>query len=504
MLEPAVSTLFSMQGISKRFGGTQALDDVGFLVHSGQIVSLLGENGAGKSTLIKILAGIHKADDGLFHFCEKQFNPINGHDEIAFIHQDLGLIEWMTVAENICLLKHGYPRRLGLIDWKAVEEKSNQALLLIAEYIDVNVRVQQLSRTEKSLVAIARALACDAKLLVLDEPTASLPQFEVDILHQVLRKLKTQGVGIIYVSHRLDEIFAISDRVVILRDGRLVADKPLAGIQQETLIKLIIGRNLDAAFVPPTLIENTPSTLVLDKVCIDDVGPISFALGQGEIIGLSGLRGAGQDMVGKVLFGLIQPSSGEIHLTHHKVFHSNHPQESIEQGIAMVAGERVLESILTGLLIQENLFANPKLTGRKCYSFTLPSKEAQSASQLGSRFDIRPNNPAAVIETLSGGNQQKVIIARWLSIGCSVLILDDPTAGVDVGSKAEIYQLLGEAIKQGLSIILISTDFEEVATLCHRAYIFRDGSITRELQSQTLSVEKLLSTASLEPSEQYQ
>lgn len=494
--------VLSVAGVSKRFGGTQAVSKVSFAVNTGEIVALLGENGAGKSTLIKMLAGVYASDEGHFLFRESQFDPRDTHPGIAFIHQDLGLIEWMTVAENINLMQNSYPRRFGLIDWGQARENALNALAEISDSIDPDMRVQDLTRTEKSLVAIARALARKATLLVLDEPTASLPQSDVEMLHGVLCRLRNNGVAMIYVSHRLDEVFAIADRAVVLRDGFLAGDEPIGKLDAESLIQLIIGRNLDDVFVHTEPPENAPCVLRLEHVQTQDVGPISFELRRGEVLGLVGLRGAGQDAVGHVLFGRNPLQSGEIRLADGTRFHAAHPQEAIQQGICMVAGDRNAESVAPGLSIQENLFLNPGLTGRGLGDFRTPNNEATEARRIGRTFDIRPNDPCAPIETLSGGNQQKVVMARWMTVGGQVLILEDPTAGVDVGSKADIYALLVRALNDGLAVLLISTDFEEVAALSHRACVFHGGGIVTELSQPDISIETLLNAASLESARQ--
>ncbi|MEH6523530.1 sugar ABC transporter ATP-binding protein [Sulfitobacter sp.] len=491
--------VLTITSVSKRFGGTLAVSDVGFSVSKGEIVALLGENGAGKSTLIKMLAGVYTADSGTFMFDEMEFDPREVHPGIAFIHQDLGLIEWMTVAENISLMQNSFPRRFGLIDWTATRENARKALAAVTNTIDPDARIQELTRTEKSLVAIARALARNATLLVLDEPTASLPQSDVEMLHDVLRRLRDTGVAMIYVSHRLDEVFAITDRAVVLRDGFLVGDKLIENLDGESLIQLIIGRALEDVFVHSEARTDSPVALTLKSLCTEDVGPVSFELRRGEVLGLVGLRGAGHDAVGHALFGRSKITSGNAQLEGGKALVTGHPEDSIRQGICMVAGDRNADSVAQGMTIQENLFLNPALTGRGPFSFQTPAFEAQSARDIGTTFDIRPNDPFAPIETLSGGNQQKVVMARWMSVGGSILILEDPTAGVDVGSKADIYALLDKALKDGLAVLLISTDFEEVAALSHRACVFHDGQIMAEIPRNDLSVSSLLNAASLDP-----
>jgi len=490
----AGAPILAFRGMTKRFGGTVALDDVHLDIRPGEILALLGENGAGKSTLIKILAGVHAPDAGTMYLHGRPYDPRAERAAIAFIHQDLGLIDWMTVAENIALAQ-GFPRRFGLIDWRAVQERAERSLARVATGIHPEQRVQELSRTEKSLVAIARALGMRADLLVLDEPTASLPADEVEILFEALRGLRARGVAMIYVSHRLDEVYAIADRLAVLRDGRLVAVRDAAATDPGELVRLIIGRPPEAVFVRPPR-RDGEILLRFEAVEIEDVGPLRFALHAGEILGLVGLRGAGHETVGRALFGLLPIARGEIRLRDARPT-LDAPPAAIRQGIRFVAGDRNADSIGQGLSVRENMFLNPSASGRGLLSWRAPTDEAEEAIRLGEQVGLQPNDPAAPIETLSGGNQQKVILARWMRIGGSVLVLEDPTAGVDVGAKAEIYRLLADAVARGEGVLLLATDFEEVAEICHRALVFRGGRIVAELSGASLSHEQLVHVASL-------
>ncbi|MCG2632475.1 sugar ABC transporter ATP-binding protein [Bradyrhizobium sp. WYCCWR 13023] len=492
------ANLLEVSGVSKRFGGTVALRDVSFSVARGEIVALLGENGAGKSTLIKIMAGVFPADSGSLRFGEDTVEAAVRSGRIAFIHQDLGLIPWMTVAENL-MLGTSYPRRLGLIDWRAGREQARRALAEVDGKIDPDDRIETLSRTDKSLVAIARALTSRAELIVLDEPTASLPQSEVEKLHVVLRRLRDRGVGMIYVSHRLDEVYALCDRVIVLRDGTVAAAAPTAGIDADALVQAIIGRPHDQVFVRPAAPAQSQETVLsLDHVEIGAVGPIDLELRAGEVVGLVGLRGAGQDAIGKALFGVETVAGGKIRLCGTSYLPRD-PFDAVSKGVLMVAGDRAAESIAQGMSIRENMFLNPVASGRSLLSLRSAASEDRESENLGSAVRLRPNLPSAPIETLSGGNQQKVVMARWMRIGGKVLVLEDPTAGVDVGAKAEIYRLLNAALADGLSVLLVSTDFEEVTSICHRAYVFRSGRIVAELGENRLSIASLLNAASLSP-----
>lgn len=492
----STTELLTFSHISKRFGGTRALEDVSLGLGEGEILALLGENGAGKSTLIKILAGIFKPTGGemFFRGAPYQHRPPrpNTRQPVAFIHQDLGLIEWMTIAENVGLAQ-GFSRARGLIDWGGTESRAAEALALVGVDFDPTRRVSDLTRTEKSLVAIARALAVEADVLVLDEPTASLPADEVERLFEALRPLRDRGVGMIYVSHRLDEIFRIADRVAVLRDGRLVGEKRVAETTSSELVQMIVGRPTSQLF------EKAPFTsgrtlLSVRDLATANAGPVSFEVHQGELLGLAGLRGAGQEAIGRALFGAI-PFDGEV-LLDGAVPDLASPQSAMASGVGLIAGDRTEESLAAALSIRENTFLNPPASGRGLFSFLSPRREAEQARELGASVGLRPNDPNLPIEALSGGNQQKVVVARWLATGRRLLIAEDPTAGVDVGAKAEIYRLIARALEAGLAVVIVSTDFEEVAHICHRALVFSRGTIVRELVGADLTTAGLIHAAS--------
>jgi ribose transport system ATP-binding protein len=488
--------LLEFQGITKRFGGTTALADVTLHLDAGEVLALLGENGAGKSTLIKSLAGIHTPDEGQILFKGQPYHHAppkpNEKQRVAFIHQDLGLVEWMTVAENVGLAQ-GYSRRFGLISWADTERRATEALAMVGCDFDPTTRVQNLSRTEKSLVAIARALAVEADVLVLDEPTASLPADEVERMFVVLRALQQRGVGMIYVSHRLDEIFRIADRVAVLRDGKLVGVQAVKATTPSELVSMIVGREVKDLYVRADLKRGNETLRVINLETFG-AGPISFAAHEGEVLGLVGLRGAGQEAVGRALFGA-QDSIGQVTLNDVALDLSS-PQTALAQGIGLVARDRTEESVAPSLSVRENIFLNPLSIGRSLMSVLSPSQEAENARAIGVEVGLRPNDPHLPVEALSGGNQQKVVVGRWLSTGRKVLIAEDPTAGVDVGAKAEIYRLIIKALQQGLTVIVVSTDFEEVAHICNRALVFSRGKIVSEIVQDKLTTQSLIHAAS--------
>jgi ribose transport system ATP-binding protein len=481
--------------IVKSFGGTKALRGVSLRVNRGEIVALLGENGAGKSTLIKTLGGINIPDSGQVYVDGIPYKHVSGKistkQAVAFIHQDLGLIEWMSVAENIALAV-GYPKKRGRIDWPSVEKVARDALELVEADFAPTARVSSLTRTEKSLVAIARALAVECDFLVLDEPTASLPADEVERLFAAIRPLKEKGVGMIYVSHRLDEVFQISDRVAVLRDGQMVGMRDIQHTNAEDLVSLIVGRKAREIERPD--VQQGEELLTAKALATSKAGPIDFSIRRGEMVGLVGLRGAGHEEIGRALFGL-EKHSGTV-LLEGQTPDLSSPRAAMRSGIGFVARDRIVESIAPALTIRENAFLNPSATNRGLASMMRPRTEDALARDLGNRVGLSPNDPTLAIEALSGGNQQKIVVGRWLDTGRRLLIAEDPTAGVDVGAKAEIYHLLFEALASGMGVLIVSTDFEEIANICHRAIVFSRGQVVNELSGVALSTETLIQAAS--------
>ncbi|MFI5411796.1 sugar ABC transporter ATP-binding protein [Kaistia sp. UC242_56] len=485
--------------VAKSFGGTRALKGVSFEVARGEVVALLGENGAGKSTLIKILGGIFRADSGHVTIGGEPYRhraqARGERQKVAFIHQDLGLVEWMTVAENMGLAQGfaGRGGKRGLIDWKATEQRAATALELVGCDLDPTTRVHALSRTEKSLVAIARALVVDCDFLVLDEPTASLPADEVERLFEAIRRLRARGVGMIYVSHRLDEIFRIADRVVVMRDGLKVGEKPVSETTPDELVSLIVGSTTLELFKKGELGSGKVRVVIRDLET-PSAGPVSFDIRQGELLGLVGLRGAGQEEIGRALFGAA-PHRGTIEIDGQAPDLSS-PRAALQSGIGLVARDRTEESVAFSLSVRENAFLNPAAIGRGLLSYLSPRAEARQAVELGASVGLRPNDPDLPIEGLSGGNQQKVVVGRWLATNRRLLIAEDPTAGVDVGAKAEIYRLIAQALEKGLAVVVVSTDFEEIAHICHRALVFNRGRIIAELTGPALTTQSVITAAS--------
>ena len=483
----SASKLLEVTKLSKRFGGTQALSNVDMTLLSGEVHALLGENGAGKSTLIKILSGMYSQDEGMIEGPSGQTQPGRPLAGIAFVHQDLGLSATATVAENIAF-GTGFPMKAGMINWNEAIKRARSALDVLDSRIDPKEYIGRLSAAEKSIVAIARAIAIDAQVIVLDEPTATLPYKDVETLHNLLIRLKSRGFGILYVTHRLDEVFRLADRATILRDGKLVVTDDVKNLTPRRLMNYIAGRELDQIF-PKGDRSYGRDVLTVTDICINDVGPASFSVRAGEVVGLVGLQGAGHETIGRGLFGDRKIASGEVRIDGRSVRLTS-PLAAMEAGIGFVSSKRVEESIAIALSLQENVFVNPKIMSKASAG---SGAEFNAAVAALKEFGVKPPNPKAVMASLSGGNQQKVVMSRWMLLNRRLLILEEPTIGVDVGAKSDIYAILEKALKKGLAVILISTDFEEVAGLADRAIVFSRGKPVASIESKRLSAGEIAS-----------
>ncbi len=484
---PQPAPLLELRGLGKDFAGNPAVQDLNLDVYPGEIVALLGQNGAGKSTVIKMMAGIHTPSAGRMTLRGQPLTP--GQAGLAFIHQDLGLVEWMTVAENLALGR-AYPRRGLLVDWPEVRRRAADALERVGGGIDPDSRIKRLPRAERALVAIARALAVQAEVLVLDEPTSSLPDEDVKRLFEVLRGLRSQGVGMIYVSHRLDEIFALSDRSVVMRDGRQVWAGRTAETTPAELVEAIVGQTVDKLYPRGEEPQPGAAQLEVQDLQLDGGQRVSFAVQPGEVLALTGLKGAGQGEVARALFGLNDVVGGVVRVGGAGVAHAT-PAQAMAAGIGFVSANRREESLALSLTVRENFFMNPAVRGVGVFQRLDAGTEAEAAEDWVTRYDVRPADSEAPVETLSGGNQQKIVMGRWLEFQGRVLILEEPTLGVDVGSKSAIYALLAGALQRGLGVLLVSTDFEEVVGISHRALVFDKGAVVAELSGSQLTVQQL-------------
>ncbi|MFG2716142.1 sugar ABC transporter ATP-binding protein [Streptomyces goshikiensis] len=489
--------LVRVRGLGKRFGGTVALDAVSLDVHRGSVLALLGPNGAGKSTLIKVLAGVYRADEGEVTVGGHPLGSEAASAKMSFIHQDLGLVAWMTVAENIAL-GTGYPRSHGLISWRQTRERCAEALGIVAGHLHADSRIADLAPAERSLVAIARALARRAEVLVLDEPTATLPAADCARLFDVLHTLRDRGHAVLYVSHRLDEVYRVADAFAVLRDGRLISGGPLAGYGPARLVHDIAGGLPTGRGPAAPVPAGRPAVLRLDAVTTQRTGPISLDLAPGEILGMVGLTGAGHMHLGRALAGALPLLGGRV-LLDGEPYRPSTVAAALGRGVGFVAANRQEEGCAPDLTVRENFMANPRAGGVPAWHWLGLRRERREAAALIERFSVSPRDSEVPIITLSGGNQQKVVLGRSLRGRMRLLILEEPTASVDIGAKAAIHRLLGEAAAEGLAVLLVSTDFEEVANLCHRALVFVRGSVAAELAGATLTPAELTRTASAMP-----
>ncbi|MBV9286899.1 MAG: sugar ABC transporter ATP-binding protein, partial [Hyphomicrobiales bacterium] len=431
---------------------------------------------------------------GEIAFDGKPARPAGDPLPIAFIHQDLGLVEWMTVAENVAI-QTGYPRSsLGLISWRRLRQAAAEALATIGSDIDPDAPISSLPAAERSLVAIGRALAIKADILVLDEPTAALPEADVERLLGTLRRLRGSGIGVVYVTHRLDEVFRIADRVTVLRDGRRLATVPTRETNAEDLVHMIVGRSMNDAFVRPSAASDR-TALMVEGLVAGGVGPASFSVAAGETLGLVGLRGAGHHTIGRAIFGETGIATGRVRL-HGQALARKNPAQAMAAGVGFVSSRRADEGIAANLAVRENIYLNPAASGKGVLEFVPRAAESARANAAMRRFSIKAASVEQPAATLSGGNQQKTVVARWMETHAKLLILEEPTIGVDVGAKADIYHLLQLSQRQGLAVLLISSDFEEVERICHRALVFSRGRVVAEIARDRLTVAALTQSAS--------
>ena len=489
MSEATTVPVLDVRGVTKRFGGTLALDKVNLSVGAGEIHAFLGANGAGKSTLIRILAGVHAGDGGEIYWHGQLMTPGGISKRIAIVHQDLGLIDFMSVGENMAM-GYGYPRRgNGLIDWKSVDAKAKAVLADLGAPLPLHTAISLLSPAERSIVAIARAVSRDVDLLILDEPTASLPEADVERLFAALRALKARNVAVIYVTHRLDEVFRIADAATVIRDGCTIArHQSLKGVNSDTLVSEIVG-HLPSKAGKRLRIARKP-VLEVDGLRSFMIGPVSFTLGQGEILGLAGLRAQGHEGTGRIIAGVYKPTAGRIILDGKPIAFGS-TGDAIAAGIGFCTGRRAEEAVAPAMTVKENLFLNPLNFGARRLRPRSLRDESNAARGILARFAVKPSDPDRDIGTLSGGNQQKVVLARWAGQKYRVIVLEDPTIGVDIGAKSEIYRMMLADCDAGTSYIVVSSDIEELVNVCDRVLAFSRGQVTVELSGDGLTTAAL-------------
>ena len=489
--------LLELTDITKSFGGVQALKGVRLDLLKGEVHALLGENGAGKSTLIKIITGAHIADTGTIAI---DGQPITHNSPsiarslgIAAIYQQPALFPDLTVAENIALrLERGGPWRV--LRWKQRRAQARQLLQQVGSTISPDTPVRMLSMPQQQLVEIAAALGANARILILDEPTASLSDREVDNLFAVIKTLRSRGVGMIYISHRLDELGRIADRVTVLRDGAHVATKPMAGVERPELIRLMVGRSVEQVFPKITVPLGDVVLEARDLGCTaSGVLGINLSVRAGEIVGLAGLVGAGRTDLARILFGLTPPTGGQILLRGKSVV-IRHPRDAIAAGIAYLPEDRRRHGVVLEMSVADNTTL-AVLREISTLGIISPSHERALARQFVQRLGTKTASVDSLVGTLSGGNQQKVALSRWLATEPSVLILDEPTQGVDVGAKSEIHRIMGELASRGLAILMISSELPEILGMSDRIAVMHGGQLSGILDRQTATQHDILELA---------
>jgi rhamnose transport system ATP-binding protein len=485
--------LLSLTHISKSFPGVQALNDVHFEMRAGEVHALLGENGAGKSTLIKIISGVHRPDSGEIRIDGKPVTLHNPRDAqlkgVATIYQELSLYPELTVAENI-FMGHAPRNRLRMIDWRAMNARAREILdsLNITD-MDVNRKVGTMTVGNRQRVEIAKALSLNARILIMDEPTAALTEADVQRLFSIVRLLRERGVGIIYISHRMEEVFLLADRVTVLRDGLYVDTKQVSETNQDELISLMVGRTIDHLFpkLPTTIGE--PVLEVRNLVRKPLTRGISLQIRRGEIVGVAGLVGSGRSELAQVIFGITPAEGGEI-LVDGKPVRIRRPADAMNLGIAYVPEDRGTQGLIRQMRIRENV-SLAMLRQLAHGAFISFGAERRLAQETIRQLNIRAYSYDQIVNKLSGGNQQKVVVGKWLARKPRVLIMDEPTRGIDVGAKAEIHRLMSELAQQGMAVLMISSELPEVLGMSDRILVMRNGRISGEFSRAEATQEQI-------------
>jgi rhamnose transport system ATP-binding protein len=488
--------VLSLRGISKSFPGVKALHDAQLDLYAGQVTALVGENGAGKSTIVKILTGIYQPDAGTIAVdgTVSQFSSPDAAAQagVTAIHQETVLFDELSVAENIWL-GHAPRGRFGLIDKAAMRTKAVELLASINADIDPDVLLKELGIASKHLVAIARALSIDARVVIMDEPTAALSHKEIHELYELVETLQAQGKAILFISHKFDEIFRIADRFTVFRDGQFVAEGKIAEVSEGQLVQMMVGRAVDQIF-PKRSHNIGEEVLRVTGYChpteFDDIG---FSLKKGEILGFYGLVGAGRSEVMQALFGITRPSRGACRIDG-KVSVLRSTSEAIAAGIVYVPEDRGRQGAVKGLPIFQNVTL-PSLDKTSRAGFLRLAEEFALARQYTQRLDLRAASLDQDVGLLSGGNQQKVVIAKWLATKPRVIILDEPTKGIDIGSKAAVHEFMAELAAEGLAVILVSSEIPEVLGMSDRVIVMREGRIVAEVAGDEMTPETLVRAA---------
>ncbi|RYH02665.1 sugar ABC transporter ATP-binding protein [Salipiger sp. IMCC34102] len=491
---PADATpVLALDRVTKTFPGVTALDEVKLGLYPGEVTALVGENGAGKSTVVKILTGIYQPDGGEIRIDGEATRFPTPRDAtaagITAIHQETVLFDELSVAENI-FLGHAPRRTFGLIDWTVMETRAREILESIGAKLDPRTKLRELGIASKHLVAIARALSVDARVVIMDEPTAALSHTEIHELYELVEKLKAQGKAILFISHKFDEIFRIADHYTVFRDGQFVGEGHVSEIDEAALVTMMVGRDVSAVFPDREARIGEEVLRVTDYAHPTEFADINFDLHQGEILGFYGLVGAGRSEVMQALFGITKPSAGQIHIDGQPVT-LNSPADAIAAGLVYVPEDRGKQGAITALPIFQNVTL-PSLGRTSRGGFLRMAREFDLAREYTRRLDLRAASLDTELGTLSGGNQQKVVIAKWLATQPKIIILDEPTKGIDIGSKAAVHAFMAELAAQGLAVIMVSSEIPEVLGMSDRVIVMREGRMAAELSGAKMTPETLV------------
>jgi rhamnose transport system ATP-binding protein len=473
--------ILSLDAVGKSFGGIRALDGASLHLHAGQVVALVGENGAGKSTAVKIMTGIERPDSGRVLVAGAPVELHGAQDAwrhgIAAVHQDTAMFDELSVAENI-FMGHLVAGRGGLLDWKAMRRRAAALLASLDSELRADTPLAALSVAQKHVVEVARALSHDARAVIMDEPTAALSTREIEELYRVIRRLRAAGVAILFISHKLDEVFAIADRYTVFRDGARVGEGAVADVDEDALVRMMVGRPVAQIFPKTDAPIGPPVLEVRDLARDTEFEGISFSLRRGEVLGFYGLVGAGRTEVMEALFGLKRATRGAITMDGRPAGRS--PRRAIERGLVLVPEDRQRHGVIVALSIRQNLTLP---SARRLARGLLADRAAETrlAREIADRLSIKHADLEQRVGELSGGNQQKVVIGKWLATRPKIIILDEPTKGIDVGSKAAVHEFIGELVGQGVSVILVSSELPELMGIADRVIVMHKGRIVRAL-----------------------
>ena len=494
MSEPSIK----LSKITKTFPGVRALNEVDLELYAGEVTALIGENGAGKSTLVKTMTGIYQPDGGDIFIAGQKVSLPSPHAAfqlgITAIHQETVLFDELTVAENI-FLGHSPKGRFNLIDWPKMNTMARMLLDDIgADHIATDIRLKDVSIANKHLVAVARALSVEADVVIMDEPTAALSHKEIEDLFSLVEKLKSDGKAILFISHKFDEIYRLADRFTVFRDGELVGSGVLADTPQDEIVEMMVGRSVEQIFPSRSVEIGAPVLNVAGFSHPTEFADIDFQLHKGEVLGFYGLVGAGRSELMQALFGMTSSTTGSI-TTNGQIIAPKSPADAIKAGIVYLPEERGQQGVILDLPIFQNI-SLPSLKQTSRHGFLKMAQEFELARKYATRLDLRAASLSQHAGTLSGGNQQKVVIAKWLAIQPNIIILDEPTKGIDIGSKAAVHAFMGELVEQGLSVIMVSSEIPEILGMSDRVIVMREGRITEVFNNdQNLTAEALIRCA---------